>query len=83
MLHGRSSTERLTGTLGLAWPLVGIPIVWRIGLGRGGDPIDLGGEVVGQGCNRRKGRRLRSMMAVTSVARTLPDATTRRTGHSL
>lgn len=83
VLHGRSDTERLTGTLGLAWPLVGIPIVGRIGRGGGGDPIDLGGEVVGQGRNRRKGRRLRCMMATTSVAGRLPDATRRSTGHVL
>lgn len=84
VLHGRSGTERLTGTLGLAWPLVGIPIVGRIGWGGGGDPIDLGGEVVGQGRNRRKGRRrLRRMMATTSVARRLPDATRRCACHVL
>lgn len=85
VLHGRSGTERLTGTLGLAWPLVGIPIVGRVGRGGGGgDPIDLGGEVVGQGRNRRKGRRrLRRMMATTSVARRLPDATRRCTCHVL
>lgn len=84
VLDDRSGTERLTGTLGLAWPLVGIPIVGRIGRGGGGDPIDLGGEVVGQGRNRRKGRRrLRGMMASTSVAGRLPDATRRCACHVL